>query len=201
MNHIKKNIVVLLTMTLLLSFHASTNIEAKGGKQKGMQGGRQERMQKGTQSMRQAGSGGQERKHIHARDRQRDQLRTCTQSAEQVRARARNMEQSAGKSGFNAGQARRECNQLRSEFQAMLQEHERFMRGMDDNQKVKHQNRISKMEQSRDRVRILTQGMDLELNQKADPDPEIIAGQARGINRAMNQWQKQYQYLDSEIKE
>jgi hypothetical protein len=83
----------------------------------------------------------------------------------------------------------------------MMQEHNRFIRTMDYNQKVKYQRRIMNMEQSRDRIRTLTQEMHRELNQKADSNPKIIAGQAREINRVIKEWQNQYHSLGSEIKE
>jgi hypothetical protein len=193
MKRIKKNIAVMLTVILLAAFSAPMDIEAKGVRSGGMQ--------KGAQGVRQSEAGIKERGQIHSVDRQRDQLKICTQSAEQVRTRARNMEESAGKAGFNTGQARRECTQLRKEIQVMTREHERFMQGLSDEQKTRFQNRISNMDQSRNRVMTSMQEMDNELNKNTDPHPDRVAGHAKAMHQAMHEWQKEYRYLESERNE
>jgi hypothetical protein len=84
MNRIIKNTTVILCVTSLCVFIAFASIEAKGAKQRGIQ--------RGTHSMN-TGSEGKGQQKFYSTNRQHLQLRSCTQFAEQVRTRARNIEQ------------------------------------------------------------------------------------------------------------
>jgi hypothetical protein len=80
----------------------------------------------------------------------------------------------------------------------MQQEHDRFMQGLSDEQRAVLQDRIRKMDQARDRIHMQSQEMVQEMSQ-ASPDRQRIATQAREMERAIKDWQKQYRGLGSDM--
>jgi uncharacterized protein (DUF3084 family) len=80
----------------------------------------------------------------------------------------------------------------------MQQEHDRFAQGLSEEQRAAVQDRIRKMDQARDRVHTQSQQMDQEMSQ-ANPNAQRVATQAREMEKAVKEWQKQYRSLGSEI--
>jgi TRAP-type C4-dicarboxylate transport system substrate-binding protein len=80
----------------------------------------------------------------------------------------------------------------------MQQEHDRFAQGLSEEQRAALQDRIRKMDQARDRVHTQSQQMDQEMSQ-ANPNAQRVATQAREMEKAVKEWQKQYRSLGSEI--
>ena len=146
----------------------------------------------------QTGTRDQQRQRIHATDQQRDQYRTSTQAADRVRTQARDMAKAAKGGGVNNEEFRQQHAQLRNEIQTMQQEHDRFAQGLSEEQRAAVQDRLRKMDQARDRVRTQSQQMDQEMSQ-ANPDTQRMAAQAREMEKAMKEWQKQYCNLGSDI--
>jgi DNA repair exonuclease SbcCD ATPase subunit len=192
----------ILALAAIVSLAVSPTLYAQRGGGGGMQGqrptatGQQRSGQRGEMG-RQTGTRDQERQRIHATDQQRDQYRTCTQSADRVRTQACDMAQAA-KGGVNNEKFRQQHAQLRSEVQTMQQEHDRFMQGLSEEQRAALHDRIRKMDRVRDRVNTRLQEMDQELSQ-ANPDTKRVARRAREVEKATNEWQKQYRNLGTDM--
>ena len=139
-----------------------------------------------------------DRIRIHATDQQRDQYRTCDQSMDRIRTRARDMAKASSSPGFNADQARQNRDQLRNELRVMEQEHERLMQGLNGEQKEAIAEHHRNMEQIHQRINTRLQEMDQELAQ-ATPNGQRAAEQARAIEREMKQWQKQHREMGDEL--
>lgn len=147
------------------------------GKGKGSQAGKGQG-QKQQQAGAQQGQSDTEQDRFRATAQQRDQLRSCDRSAEAVRTRARQMAKSAGGSGFNPNQARKEREQVREQLSAINREHERLMQGLNDGQKRALQAHITNMERARERVNTQLQAMDQELS-RPQPEGKKVAERAR----------------------
>jgi predicted nucleic acid-binding Zn-ribbon protein len=154
--------------------------------------------QKQQQAGAQQGQGDMEGDRVRATARQRDQLQTCDRSAEGIRTRTRQMAKTAGGKGFSPDQARKEQSQVREQLAKMNQEHERLMQGLNDGQRRALQAHITNMERSRERINTQLQGMDQELS-RPQPEGRKVAEQAREMERAMNEWQKQYRAVQSRL--
>jgi len=197
-------VVVLLAASPVLYAQRGGGGGGQRGGGGGMQGqrpttvGQPQGGQQGQGQGQQQGTRDQQRQRIHATDQQRGQYNTCTQSAVRVRTQARDMAKAAKGGGVNNEQFRQEHAQLRNEIQTMQQEHDRFAQGLSEDQRASLQDRIRKMDQARDRVHTQSQQMDQEMTQ-ANPDAKRIATQAREMEKAMKEWQKQYRGLGSEI--
>ncbi len=196
-----------LLAAIFLFFATSNLVQAQGrggGQSKGgtTTAGQQGRGQGGNQgqmgSQKGQKGGAQDRKQVQATDLQRDQLRTCTSSADRIRQQARDMANAASGAGFKAEQARQQRDQLREQIQTMQQEHNRLIQGLSQEQKAQLQERIRLIDQQYDRAHNQLQAMDQELGQ-ANPSGKHISQQAREIERAMNEWQKQYRNMSSEM--
>jgi chromosome segregation ATPase len=192
-----------LMMAVFLLFATSISAQAQGrggGQSKGRTttAGQAGRGQSGKQGQQGQQGGTQDRKRIQATDQQRDQLRTCTSSADRIRQQAREMANTASGAGFKVDQARQQRDQLREQIQTMQQEHERLVQGLSQEQKAQLQERIRVMDQQHARVRNQLQAMDQEFGQ-AQPNGKRISQQARETERAMNEWQKQYRNMSSEM--
>jgi len=167
------------------------------GKGKGSQAAKgqgQQQQQAGSQQ----GQGDMDKDRVRATAQQRDQLQSCDRSAEAIRTRARKMAKSAGGSGFNPDQARKEREQVREQLSAMNGEHERLMQGLNGGQKQALQAHITNMERARERVNTQLEAMDQELN-RPQPEGKKVAERAREMERAMNEWQQQYRTVQSKV--
>jgi chromosome segregation ATPase len=129
---------------------------------------------------------------------QRDRLRTCDQTAQQIRTQARQMARDARGSKFNANQARQQRDQLREQLQTMQREHEQLMSGLSTEQREALQNRIRNMDQLHEKVNIQLQQVDAQLNQD-NPDGKLVRQHAREMEQSMKEWQKQYRKIQSEM--
>jgi len=200
-----------LALAAIVSLTASPVLYAQrgggGGGQRGGGGGMQGQgpTTTGQQRGAQQGQGGaqmgtrdQQRQRIHATDQQQDQYRTSTQAADRVRTQARDMAKAAKGGGVNNEEFRQQHTQLRNEIQTMQQEHDRFAQGLSEDQRASLQDRIRRMDQARDRVHTQSQQMDQEMTQ-ANPDGKRVATQAREMEKAMNEWQKQYRNVASDL--
>ena len=154
--------------------------------------------QQGQGQGQQQGARDRQRQRIHATDQQGDQYRASTQACDRVRTQARVMAKAAKGGGVNNPEFRQQHAQLRKEVQTMQQEQDRFMQGLSDEQRAVLQDRIRKMDQARDRIHMQSQEMDQEMSQ-ASPNRQRIATQAREMERAMKDWQKQYRGLGSDM--
>lgn len=199
-----KSRTLALAAILALSIAPALWAQGRGGGQG--RGGQQEgRPQSGQQRGGQQGQRGEhprthehQRKRMHTTEQQRRQYHTCTRSAERVRTQAREMAQAARGGGFNKQEFRQQHQQLQNAIQNMQEEHNRFVQGLTEEQKGDMQERIRKMEQSRERVREHLQQMDQELEQD-NPNRKHIAEHAREMEKAVKEWQKQYRHMGSDM--
>jgi hypothetical protein len=153
----------------------------------------------GQMQKRQPGQTGKtDKTRVRATDRQRDQLRTCTQSTDRLRTQARDMDRMAKGGAFNAQEARRLRDRMREQLRTIEREHQRLMNGMNDQQNAALRNRIEQMNQIRQRVNSRLGRMDAELD-KGQPDPKIVREQARQIEREMNRWNSQYRSMEGQM--
>lgn len=200
-----------LALAAIVSLAASPVLYAQrgggGGGQRGGAGGGQGqrptttgRPQGGQQGQvgAQTGTRDQQRQRIHATDQQGNQYRTSTQAADRVRTQARDMAKAAKGGGVKNEEFRQQHAQLRNDIQTMQQDHDRFAQGLSEEQRAAVQDRIRRMDQARDRLHTQSQQMDQEMS-RANPDAQHIATQAREMEKAMKEWQKQYRSLGSEI--
>lgn len=88
---------------------------------------------------------------------------------------------------------------MRNEIRTMQQEHDRFMQRLSDDERAAMQDRVRKMDQARDRVNLSIQAMNEGFKQ-VNPDQQHIAKQARKIEKAMKEWQKQYHKMGSDME-
>ena len=144
----------------------------------------------------QAGSADMEHKRIKATQQQRDQIRSCDKLADGIRKQARKMAKASGNK-YNAEEATRQRNQIREQFTAMEQEHERLVNGLDSNQQQAWQEQVRTMNQLRQEVHSQLLQMNNEMGM-TQPDAKRIAERAREIERNMNSWRKQYNTLSSQ---
>lgn len=135
---------------------------------------------------------------IRATNRQQDRLRTCLNSAERIRVRIRNMEQATQGKTFNLDAVRQQREQLRNEIRSMVEEHNRFMQGLNAEQRAGIRERIVNIEKERERLTSRFQQMTQEIDQ-SDPDQKRIARQTREMENAMNNWRKEYQHIGSDF--
>ncbi len=80
----------------------------------------------------------------------------------------------------------------------MQQEHEQLMSGLSTQQQEAMQSRIQNMQQIRERVDNHLQQVNTALNQD-NPDASLVRQQARDMEQAMKEWQKQYRKMQSEM--
>lgn len=144
------------------------------------------------------GKGTMQRDRIRATNQQRNQIKTCDQSMDRVRTRARDMAQAAGGKNFNADQARQQRSQLRNEVQTMEQEHARLIQDLSAEQREAFQDQIRSMDQNRERIHTRLQEMEQELA-GAGPNGKRVAEQARAIEREMKEWQKTNRKMASDM--
>jgi len=172
---------------------------ARGGGMGGPQGQRQTTMgqPRGPQGEK-AGLSEQQRQRIRATDQQRDQYRTSTQAANRVRTRAREMARVAKGAGFNSEAFRQLHVQLQNEITLWQQEHEQFMAALTEEQQTATQERDREMDREMEELDVWAEAMDEELKQES-PDPKQLAKQAREIEKATKNWQKQHRQLGSDL--
>ncbi len=147
----------------------------------------------------QSGRGDMDQKRIHATQQQRDQIRTCSKQADEVRKQVRKMAQTSDKK-FNADEARGQRDQIRTQLQAMEQEHERLMNGLDPNQQQAFREQIQNMNRLQQTTRSEFQRMNSEMEQ-ANPDATRVKERAREMEQAMKDWSKEYQALHSRTQD
>lgn len=138
-----------------------------------------------------------ERARIHATSQQQEQLRTCDQSADRLRQRARDMAKTASRTRFDANQARQQGQRLREQLQVMDREHERLMNGLSDDQKAAMQERIRQMTETRERVHSRIRELDQELNGQLNR--ERVADCARRTEQATKEWQEHFRHMKREM--
>lgn len=139
-----------------------------------------------------------DRLRTQATDQQRDQYRTCDQSMDRIRTQAHDMAQAAAGSGFNAGQAQQQRDQLRQQIQTMQQEQDRLRQSLSSDQSGFAKQRTQNADRLRERVNTRLQELDQELA-KPSPDAKRINETARIVEREMNAWQKEYRAMGVDL--
>jgi hypothetical protein len=198
----KRSLILFPIFLLVISAGFSQGRGGKQGQGQGSnqgQGQGQWQGQSQGQGNAQTGSADMERKRIQATQQQRDQIRSCDKLADGIRKQARKMAQTSG-SKFNVDETNRQQNQIREQFMAMEQEHERLMNGLDSNQQLAWQEQIKSMNQLRQEVHSQLKQMDAE-TRSTQPDAERVAERAREIERNMNNWRKEYNSLSSQASD
>lgn len=143
-------------------------------------------------------SGTTTRQRIRANDQQRDQLRTCTQTADRIRQQARDMDRLAGGKTFDAGKARQQRDHIREQLRTMEQENTRLMNGMSQEQQAALRTRIQQTERIRQNVNARLGELDERLR-NSSPNAKQVRESARQIEREMNQWESQYRAMEKEM--
>jgi hypothetical protein len=162
---------------------APPTTEQRGGGQQGQQGSR---------TGQQTGSRDQQKKGIHTTDKQRDQYKTC------LRKQSAEMSQRTQGSNFDLSQAREQRDRVREETRILMEEHDRFMKGLSGEQRSVMGDEIQKMDKSREELKARLQAMDRELDQ-AKTDRNRINERARELNEAVREFQKQHRAIGSQM--
>jgi hypothetical protein len=131
-------------------------------------------------------------------DQQRNQYRVCSETAQRVRTRSREMVRLARGTKFNAEAWRQLHVQLQSEIQVMEEEHERLMQELGDEQRAATQQRTREMEEDLESLDVWMQAMDDELAE-SEPDAKQLAGQARKVEKAAKEWEKDNKDLGADL--
>lgn len=168
---------------------APPRIEQRGGGQQGQQGSR---------TGQQSGTRDQQEKRIHTTDQQRDQHKTCTDSADRLRRQSGEISQLTQGSNFDLSQAREQRDRLHDETRILTKEHDRFMKNLSAEQRSVMGEEFQKMDKSRDRLEERLQAMDQQLDQ-ANPDRNRINERARELEEAVEAFQRQHREMGSQM--
>ncbi len=161
-----------------------------GGPQAGMRGGQRANQGAGLQT--------RQRLRIHATDQQRAQYRTCAQSLDRVRSRIRDMNRIMKGSAFNKQQALQAREQLRQELRTLRQEHERWVAGLDDEQKAAVPEPLQQMSRTRQQLEDWSEALGFELEQES-VDSTAVLDQLRKLDNATRQLQQQQRDVASDL--
>lgn len=135
-----------------------------------------------------------DRAQIHATEQDRLRIQASLDASAQVRNRAREMRQAASGAGYGAEQARRNRDQVRSEFQALEQRHGALVSGLSAADRDRVRDRLHDMDAIRDRVRERLRELDAECDKDA-PDRDRLREQTRDIARDMKRLESEYKDL------
>lgn len=154
--------------------------------------------QQGQGQMGTGGARDEQRLRIHATDQQRQQLRDCTQSADRIRNRARDMARLSKNATITPKQAQQWREQLQNELQSITRNQEQLMAGLSEEQRIASQQNIEQMEQARTQLLRLAELLDDELIA-----PELqqnrIREQARDAERAADQLKNHQNELAAQL--
>lgn len=192
---------VVLLLTAAVASGAGWAAQGRGQGPSNPQGkGRPASMEQGRQRQggSQRGPAQRQRERIQVSQQQRDRLMSCSQSAQQVRQRARQLSR-AGKGGtFDVAQARQQRDQLRTHTNEMLREQDRFLQGLNEGQRRQLQDRILKMDQSRQRLQDCLQTIHRELEGE-NPNPKNVRKQAQRLEKESKRFEKHFRKLDGQL--
>jgi hypothetical protein len=155
-------------------------------------------MQGGQRANQGAGLQTRQRLRIHATDQQRAQYRTCAQSLDRVRSRIRDMNRIMKGSAFNKQQALQAREQLRQELRTLRQEHERWVAGLDDEQKAAVPEPLQQMSRTRQQLEDWSEALGFELEQES-VDSTAVLDQLRKLDNATRQLQQQQRDVASDL--
>lgn len=188
----------LILFPILLLVFSTAFPQGRGGRQGRQQGQRQSQGsgQGNVWGTGQAGGGQMQQKRIHTTQQQREQISSCSKSADGIQKQARKMAQMSGDK-FNLNEASKHRVQIKEQFQAMEQQHEKLMNGLDSTQNQAWQEQIKNMNQFRQQANLRLQQMNTELN-SANPNPKRITERAKEMEQIMNNWRKEYRTVESQ---
>lgn len=198
----KRKILILgSAMLLIVSISAAQRRGGNSGMGAGQQGqhGAPAQMGQRQQMGGAMGTRDQQGLRIHASDQQRKQLRDCSQSADRIRKRTRDMSRQSG-AALAPEQAKQWRAQLRNEVQAMNQQQEQLMAGLSEEQKAASRQTIQQMEQSRTQLRDLAEALDNELI-APELQQDRIREHARDTEHAAAQLKKHQNQLAAELNQ
>jgi len=141
----------------------------------------------------------QDPQSIHATTQQRDQYRDCLQSSSQLHKQLRQMKQLASGNQINAQNREQLRQQLRTQTQAMQQEHERLMNSLNDEQKAAVRNKIQNANAQRKQLADLSDALDFELQQE-ELSRDRISTQAQTMDRSLDKLQQHYRAINNELQ-
>jgi hypothetical protein len=190
-------LIALLCTALPLAFPQGRGGQ-KGGSQGSGQGQGQGQQGRSAGSDRGYGNTDRERDRVHASQQQRDQVKNCDRSADAVRNQARKMGKYGQGGGFNAGNARRDRDQLQEQVRAMQQEHQRLMQGLNPGQQQALESHVRNMNRLQERLNTHMENMNGELGKDA-PDGKCLAEQGREMERVSQEWREQYRAIQSKL--
>lgn len=144
------------------------------------------------------GRGAQDRDRIHVNDQQRDQFKDCTGAADQVRRQARDMSKSASGAGFDVAAMRQQRDRIHEHVSSMSRLHDRMMAGFGNGEQSRLQDRTAKLDRARDRMQTCLSNLDQALGRQ-QVNGKAVAREARELEKASRQWQKEYRKLGQEL--
>ena len=189
-----------LAATVILSLAAVPMVSAGngGGRQGGGKSTGSQQRGGGQSSDQPRSSGNGSRVRLEATQQQQQQVRTCTEAAEQVRRQAREIVKSARGTGPAGESPPQQHRLLQDRVRTMEQEHNRLMQSLNEQQRAQLQDRIRQMTAARNRVQSEMERLG-PLMEGGDPDPARVRDHAREVERASKTWEKQYRRIESEM--
>lgn len=189
-----KKYLIFLTIFLLAS------VAAYPQRGRGAGGGRSQQdnqnPQGGMQGGMQSGNGETDRQQTRIDSRQREQIKECSSSADNVRKQARDMAKNSEKQ-FKAGETRENFSRMQEQIKTMEQQHTRLMQGMGPEQQEAFKGQIQNMNQLQSRLENQVRQMNETLGE-ANPDGARVSTRAREIEKTMNEYKQQYNTLASQ---
>jgi chromosome segregation ATPase len=152
----------------------------------------------GQTGQSQQGTRGQSGQRVHINDQQRGQYETSTRAADRTQDRVHQMAQSVGNAGTGNAEMRQQHDQLRNDVRTMQEEHDRFMKSLNDDQRAAIQERVRSIEESRDRVNNQMRQLGEELA-KPEADRNRIQEHVAEMDKAMQEWRKQYGNMGTDM--
>jgi len=188
-------VIAFLCAALPLAFPQGRGGQRGGGQSSGQGQGQQGRP---GGSDRGFGNTDRERDRVNVSPQQRDQVKNCDRSADAVRKQADKMGKYGQGGGFNAGNARRDRDQLQEQVLAMQQEHQRLMQGLNPGQQQALESHVRNMNRIQGRLNTHMENMNGELGKDA-PDAKRVAEHAREMERVSKEWREQYRAIQSRL--
>ena len=183
-----------------------TAAAAQHGQGHGQQGQGQRPPTAGSQRVPGSGGGSQtqmrdqERLRIRATDQQQKQLQNCSQSAERLRSRVRQMSRISAGQKIGSERAKQWREQLGTELANMNQEHERLMNGLSSEQRSAVQIQTKEMQTSRTRLNDIAEAVEIELALDA-PDPAKVRETAKQMESEVDRIRAQQKKLHAQLIE
>jgi len=195
-------LVVLVLIVPLLAGQTAARSTGKGQRQHSVSGqtnsGKAAAGGEAAQPKTGVGQSAQEEERLRLRGREQDRFEGCAESADCARVQAGELRQLARGKDFNRTEAQRQQDRLREHIQSMEKEHERFLAGLNEQQRTAAQLEIRELEQLRQEIATQLDSIDQALR-ASQPQAKRIALEVRELEKSLIHWQLVHRTLGREF--